>query len=1106
MFDTLVEHWRLSSSGLVSGGEKGDTMDGTTSPFRVTGFLSKRLKGSIKRTKSQPKLDRNTSFRQLLPILRSPHNDSSFAMPRLKESRSHESLLSPTSAEALDLSMDDEVTIRPVHGSILGQDFCFEDNTRRIENSLRVWVIEARDLPPKRRYFCELCVDDALYARTTSKARRENLFWGEQFEFAALPSSARHLTIHLYKEPEKSKKKKDKASGYVGLVMIPMMAVRGRQFVEKWYAISTPGGGGPGGGGGGVSGAAAKLSGAGKAASPPAALRIKARFLSIAVLPMECYKEFAEHITTRHGALCAALEPLLSVKSKEEVARALVHILQSTGKAKEFLCEMVLSEIERCGENEHLLFRENTLGTKAIEEFLKLVGHKYLQDALGEFIKALYESDENCEVDPSRCTPGDLQMNQDNLRMCCELAFCKIINSYCVFPRELREVFASWRQQCGGRGRHDLSERLVVASLFLRFLCPAIMSPSLFGLTQEYPDERTARTLTLIAKVIQNLANFTKFGNKEDYMAFMNDFLENEWGNMKQYLLEMTNPDSGPHSESFDGYIDLGRELSFLHILLSELLTQGDATLAAKLGPLPRILGDISAALASTSPPAPPAPPVSVHKPGTACRGLLITGDRIVSGLAISSMSLASGLHRIVEDGDMASGVTRLPSPTQENREAFFVTRPEPPPLPSPPAPHSHPPSDRDGDVGGGSSSSLHSGGADLGSADESTGPGGKPWPKAGWSQTSGGGLARRPEQLALTMAEVGRDIGLSVAPPPLLPLSFHNPLFQLGLPPDCTRGSTSGSVTEGTSGLRAPLLDFPAGDGVGTGFTAGEEANRGGEYARRQTLPDKNPPIVAARSRRPEPPSLCLGPGTTLASCAASGRVQWDGPSVAEGGFPVGAGGARPRQQSAPSYGDSPGSRTRTVSTRQQASVSAPSLSPAERTASWLMNVQCEDGEPMERWHAERYEQEIAQLKDQLSTSHQMMEEYERRLRMQEEQIQRLTREYQARLTRSDEALRRQQEDKDSQIKAIVARLRVVEDELKKDHAEMQAIVESKQDIILAQNQKMHSLEEANGRLLSALTQLKERYSRQTRNGLSGSAQPPKLSITENGEFKNSS
>uniref|UniRef100_A0A671LYS3 Disabled homolog 2-interacting protein-like n=1 Tax=Sinocyclocheilus anshuiensis TaxID=1608454 RepID=A0A671LYS3_9TELE len=1105
-------------------------------PFRVTGFLSRRLKGSIKRTKSQPKLDRNSSFRHILPGFRLVDNDRSHLMPRLKESRSHESLLSPSSAvEALDLSMEEEVLIKPVHSSILGQDYCFEvststgskcfscrsaaerdkwmenlrraihpnkDNSRRVENTLQLWIIEAKDLPAKKKYFCELCLDDGLYARTTCKLKTDNVFWGEHFEFSNLPT-VQNITVHLYRDSDK-KKKKDK-NNYVGLVSIPVVNVMSRQLVEKWYPVSQPN------------------PGKGKTAGPM--VRIKARYQSMNILPMELYKEFAEYTTNNYMLLCSVLEPVISVKNKEEMARALVHILQSTGKAKDFLTDLMMLEVDRCGENEHLIFRENTLGTKAIEEYLKLVGQKYLQDALGEFIKALYESDENCEVDPSKCSSSDLAEHKSNLRMCCELAFCKIIESYRVFPRELKEVFASWRQECGNRGRPDISERLISASLFLRFLCPAIMSPSLFNLTQEYPDDRTARTLTLIAKVTQNLANFTKFGNKEEYMSFMNQFLEQEWTNMQRFLLEISNPETISNTAGFEGYIDLGRELSTLHSLLAEVVSQMDQvsllTLAtSKLGPLPRILRDVHGALTN---------PSNVQ--------MSVLPDRVPSPPA-PGCSISSGLQKMAIDSDLPGPMdfTRLPSPTPENKDIFFVTRSSG--LQGSPARSSSYSEANEPELGlanGGKSLSM----VDLqeaaralepiaipvGITSEGLGEGAMiPWnTRTPQGNVAGGPTLHRPGQTPTTPGAEGAP----GRPTQLLaPLSFQNPVYQMaaGLPVSARANASGDSGSECHSSVSSHSNNE---EGLGgtkhtfltQGALVGEEfARRSGDFSRRQlSLTDAqhgNQPTVPRQSSagpqrridQPPPPTQTAPRGRTPPNLLNSTPYPRPPNNTVMSSSPDWPGnGARLRQQSSSSKGDSPETKHRPPH-KQVLNPSA-----LDRTAAWLMNVPyieqesetelCRD----EHTQAEKYQAEISMLQERLRVSVQRLEEYEARIKGQEEQAQKMLLEYQARLDESEERLRRQQDDKDLQMKGIISRLMSVEEELKKDHADMQAAIDSKQKIIDAQEKRIASLDAANARLMSALSQLKERYSMQTRNGISPT-NPTKLQITENGEFRNSS
>lgn len=85
--------------------------------------------------------------------------------------------------------------------------------------------------------------------------------------------------------------------------------------------------------------------------------------------------------------------------------------------------------------NEHLCFRGNSIATKAIEAYMKLVGEQYLHSTLREPIQALVTASEDLEVDPLRIANiQSLQAQRNALRHRVSVIWEKILQSDRDFP------------------------------------------------------------------------------------------------------------------------------------------------------------------------------------------------------------------------------------------------------------------------------------------------------------------------------------------------------------------------------------------------------------------------------------------------------------------------------------------------------------------------------------------------------------------------------------------------------------------------------------------------------------------------------------------------
>ena len=111
---------------------------------------------------------------------------------------------------------------------------------------------------------------------------------------------------------------------------------------------------------------------------------------------------------------------------------------------------------------------------------------------------------------------------------------------------------------------------LIGGFFFLRFINPAIVTPKSYMLIERVPDDKPKRTLTYIAKMLQNLANKPTYA-KEPYMAKLQPFIQRNKDRVNKFLLDLCEVQDFYESLEMDNYVALSKRDLELQISLNEV-------------------------------------------------------------------------------------------------------------------------------------------------------------------------------------------------------------------------------------------------------------------------------------------------------------------------------------------------------------------------------------------------------------------------------------------------------------------------------------------------------------------------------------------------------
>ena len=388
---------------------------------------------------------------------------------------------------------------------------------------------QAAPVSPASDYYAEVLLDGEIGAKTVVKYRTASPFWREEFTFSDLPPVLSQISVAV-KTLDTSQKdwslishgsysglgKNSGSAGQhphhaldgveislhdatCGKVSFRLDELEPGQDLAKWWPILD------------------------EHDQAMGEMFMKARLEETVVLMSHEYEPMSDLLHSFSNSLTLNLSQILA-SDLNQLSETLLNIFQVSGQAREWISALIEDEIDgvhkdssasrlkyttRIHSNEsresnqerevlvrdlgrtamvevNLLFRGNSLLTKALDLHMRRLGKDYLDDTVGERLRDINDSDLDCEVDPSRIPrEDDLERNWRNLMSLTQGIWKAIASSANRCPPELRLIFRHIRA-CAEDRYGDFLRTVTYSSvsgfLFLRFFCPSILNPKLFGL------------------------------------------------------------------------------------------------------------------------------------------------------------------------------------------------------------------------------------------------------------------------------------------------------------------------------------------------------------------------------------------------------------------------------------------------------------------------------------------------------------------------------------------------------------------------------------------------------------------------------------------------